>query len=181
MELSDREQLILKELIKDSRSSDTQIANKTKIPLKTVNRIRRQLENENKVQYFTRVQNNDPMYLLTITFKPGINKEIYLDKFHERHWMYSLTAKYVTFESLGQSDMKLALVILITANPKERLKFFNDHVISSLRDALGQDCIDSIKEVEMTSLIRLFKNYMPNYNYDKARIKPDWPDDHIHL
>jgi hypothetical protein len=181
MGLSEREQKIIKELVRDSRVSDTVIAKKTSIPIKTVNRIRKNLEQENRVQYFTRVPTDIASYLITITFRPGITETTYQEKFNERQWMYSSNAKNIQFEHLGQSDMKLVLIVIIQSEPTKRLKLVNDHIICALRDALGYDCIDSMTEIEMTVPIRLFKNYILNHNYVNTQIKPDWPDDHIHI
>ena len=51
MELDEQEQLIIKALIKDPRMSDNNIGKLTKVPIRTVSRKRKKLEQENKIEY----------------------------------------------------------------------------------------------------------------------------------
>ena len=52
IKLDEQEQKIIKELIRDPRISDNQIGRNTKIPVKTVNRKRKNLEQRNIISYF---------------------------------------------------------------------------------------------------------------------------------
>ena len=60
MKIGEKQEKIIIELIKDARVSDTRIAQKTGIPLKTVNRLRKQLEENNYLSYFTYFKNPKP-------------------------------------------------------------------------------------------------------------------------
>jgi len=57
IKLDDKEVLIVKELIKNPRSSDNGISKITKIPVKTVNRKRKGLESRNLISYYTYLHN----------------------------------------------------------------------------------------------------------------------------
>ena len=47
------EQKIVKELIRNARASDSEISKKTSIPVMTVNRRRKKLEDEKVLRYYT--------------------------------------------------------------------------------------------------------------------------------
>ena len=52
MEFDEQEKLIIKALIKDPRMSDNNIGKLTKVPIRTVSRKRKKLEQENKICYY---------------------------------------------------------------------------------------------------------------------------------
>jgi len=89
-ELDNQEKSILKELVKDPRISDNQIALKTGIPVKSVNRKRKNLESERILSYHTRIDNNTEgtgifgaRRMYTILFDYGISRQMLLNKFPE--------------------------------------------------------------------------------------------------
>ena len=55
MEFDEQEQLIIKALIKDPRMSDNNIGKLTKVPIRTVSRKRKKLEQESKINYYVSV------------------------------------------------------------------------------------------------------------------------------
>jgi DNA-binding Lrp family transcriptional regulator len=80
--VDDKEESILREIIRSPTISDNQISKKTGIPVKTVNRKRKAMEKRNFMYYFVAVNNGhmgtgvfNAMQLYTIYFDYGISRE----------------------------------------------------------------------------------------------------------
>src|SRR3989338_8949280 len=81
MELDEQEQLIIKALIKDPRMSDNSIGKVTKVPIRTVSRKRKKLEQENKIEYYISVnQEITAKHMYIIKFGMGITKQKLMDE-----------------------------------------------------------------------------------------------------
>lgn len=81
------EEQILKELIKNPRISDNQIAKNTRIPVTSVNRKRKLLEEEGFIHYYTDVSDeslekgqHNARQLYIIKFKEGITRQKYIEE-----------------------------------------------------------------------------------------------------
>src|SRR3989338_5073075 len=80
--LDKQEKLIVRELIRDPRISDNQIAHITQVPLKTVNRKRKSLEDGNILAYYTYLDTTmhgtgafSARHLYLISLKSGITRQ----------------------------------------------------------------------------------------------------------
>ena len=86
--LDEQEIKIIKELIKDPRISDNQLGKNTKVPIKTVNRKRKLLEQEGIIRYYVSVNMGrkgtgrfGARQLHIIKFKLGITREQIINEF----------------------------------------------------------------------------------------------------
>ncbi len=87
-ELDHQEKKILLELVRNPRISDNQIGKNTGIPVKTVNRKRKILEQKNILSYFSFINYGekgtglfDSQYLYLIKLKFGITTKQVTEKF----------------------------------------------------------------------------------------------------
>ncbi|MBT3304602.1 Lrp/AsnC family transcriptional regulator [Candidatus Woesearchaeota archaeon] len=181
------EQKIVKELIRNARASDSEISKKTSIPVMTVNRRRKKLEDEKVLRYYTSLDKGEfgmeifgAKKLFIIQFKIGISRKEYIEKLESDAKWRLLNSKYISFAYLGDSGGHLSLIIALDAKDAEELiEEFNAKIVPYLRTKLGKDCIRRVSTTSLTKLLRVHHNYMPAHNMDKGRIKKDWPDDLI--
>ena len=75
MEFDEQKKLIIKALIKDPRMSDNNIGKLTKVPIRTVSRKRKKLEQNNEISYYVSTNpKSKARHLYLIKFKMGITK-----------------------------------------------------------------------------------------------------------
>lgn len=185
--LTDIESQIIRELIRNTRSSDSQIAKKTGIPVMTVNRKRKQLEEKNYIRYYTSIDKGEfglkifgAKQLYIIKFKIGITRKKYFDDVENDIRWRTLNCKFISMTYLGEKDGHLALVIILDAVDESHLvEEFNGNIVPYLGKKLGNDAIEDISTVSLNKLIRIHHNYMPHANLGKGKLKDDWPDDMI--
>jgi len=187
VKLDQVEQKIVKELIRNTRASDSDISKKTGIPVMTVNRRRKKLEEKKLLRYYTSLDKGEfgmeifgAKKLFIIQFKIGISKKEYIEKLEKDAKWRLLNSKYISFAYLGDSGGHLALIIGLDAiNAEGMIEEFNAKIVPYLKNKLGKDCIRRVNTTSLTKLIRVHHNYMPAYNMEKGKIKKDWPDDLI--
>ncbi len=187
VKLDETEQKIVKELIRNTRASDSEISKRTGIPVMTVNRRRKKLEENKSLRYYTSLDKGEfgmeifgAKKLFVIQFKIGISKKEYIEKLESDAKWRLLNSKYISFAYLGDSNGHLALIIALDAKDNEGLiEEFNTKIVQYLRSKLGKDCIRRVNTTSLTKLIRIHHNYLPAYNMEKGHIKKDWPDDLI--
>lgn len=183
-QLDEQEMKIIKELIKDPRLSDNQIGKITKVPIRTVSRKRKKLEEEELINYYVDV-NHEKLSLFKI-------RQLYIIKFKEGLTINDFgkalipiasnksSFKYVTESSLAEMDGHLTLLIIVNAKSDEELSnFFNGILIKNFKKHFGEDSILDIKSIKIIKDGRLHHNYIPQINMNKGKIKKDWPEDFI--
>ncbi len=184
--LDEQEKIIVRELIKDPRISDNQISIKTNVPLKTVNRKRKILEEKNYVSYHCYLNNNSDgtgnwrgkcMYI--IIFKDGITRKQAFEKLMDNHKSIKLT-KHLLFSFLGEYEGNIALIcILESKNPEDIIEIFNAEMVPEIEHHFGVGGIKKTITLPILNNIRFLKNYILEKNMDKGIIKEDWPNEHI--
>tara|TARA_B100000315_G_C14513641_1_gene558177 strand:- start:320 stop:919 length:600 start_codon:yes stop_codon:yes gene_type:complete len=181
-DLDENEVKIIRELIKNPRISDNKIAKKTKIPVMTVNRKRKALEEDMLIRYFTafdeyKLNIFTAKQLYIIKFKIGISRNKYMEQLEEDPKWRLLNSKFISLAYLGERDGHLALIMILDA-PKEDLlvEEFNEKIIPFLRDKFGKDCVVRVETVPLNRLVRVHHNYMPSTNMENGIIKKDWSD-----
>jgi DNA-binding Lrp family transcriptional regulator len=185
--LDKKEVKIIRELIRDPRMSDNQIAKKTGIPVMTVNRKRKRLEAERLLRYYVSIDKGefglrifDAKELYIIKFKMGITRQNYLEALETDPMWRMLNSKFISLAYLGEKDGHLALIIILDAPTEDQLvEEFNGKIVPFLREKLGEDAIKEIITASLDKLVRVHHNYMPAMNMEHGRIKKDWPNDLI--
>lgn len=185
--LDEKEVRIVRELIRDPRASDNQISRKTQIPVMTVNRKRKKLEQEHLIRYYTTIDKRntgleifDARKLFIIKFKIGITRQIYYEKLeHDPNWRM-FNCKFISMIYLGEKDGHLALILVLDASTWDGMvEEFNGKVVPFLKEKLGEKCIKQIITANLDKLVRVHHNYMPAVNIENGRIRKDWPDSFI--
>lgn len=182
--LDNNETKIVRELIRNPRISDNQIAKRTKIPVMTVNRKRKILEKENLLRYFTAIDTGEfgtgkyqAKQLYIIKFKIGITRERYLSQVEEDKRFMGFYSRYISISYLGEKDGHLALILIIDAETDTKIvDEFNGKIIPHLEEKLGEDCVKEIITTKISNTIRRHHNYIPSINMEQGIIKKDWPD-----
>lgn len=186
-ELDEKENKICRELIRNPRLSDNQIAKKTGIPTMTVNRKRKKLEEENILKYFTSLDKRNTgigifnaKKLYIIKFKPGITRVNYIEKLEEDPYWRMFNSKFISAAYLGQKDGHLALIILLDAVSQELLdEEFNGNIVPFLKEKLGDDCIVEIITTSIDKTVRVHHNYLPAMNMKNGIIKKNWSSEYV--
>lgn len=186
IQLDEQEQLIVKELIRNPRLSDNQISKITKVPVMTVNRKRKSLEERGFLNYYCYLDTSkyglDTMparQLYMIKLRIGITKKEFIDKIIGPN----LLLKFKIYESfIGEKDGQLVFsLILEGSRGNETMEIFNGEIVPILQEKFGKDCIDETFVIRVTSSIIILKNYMPLKNIEKGFIKENWPKEYIKI
>jgi len=186
-ELDEHEKKIARELIRNPRISDNQISKNTKIPVMTVNRKRKKMEQEKLLRYFTSLDSGDGgtgMYrakqLYIIKFKIGITSEKYLEALEYDSKYRGFKATYISLSYLGEKDGHLALILVIDGRSSSKLvDEFNGKLIPYFKEKLGEDCVKEVTTSKITHTVRRHHNYLTGLNMENGKIKDDWLDDWI--
>ena len=185
--LDEQEINITKELIKNPRSSDNAISRATGIPVMTVNRKRKKLEEEGIISYYTSVKSFESginifhaRQLYVIQLKSGITREEYLSYMGKNPDTKGEESYYVEESYLGEQNGRLALILLIEAKTEaELVEIFNGRIVKNIKKAFGENSITHIETSRINICTRIFHNYMPSVNMESGKIMKDWPDDYI--
>lgn len=186
-ELDQNEVKIVRELIRNPKVSDNQIAKKTNVPVMTVNRKRKKLEKEGLLRYFTSFDTGEhgtgmfkAKQLYIIKFKVGITRQKYLESLEYDKKTREFNADYISLSYLGEKDGHLALMMVLDAETESKLMDeFSNRVIPYIREKLGEDVIKEVITTRITDTIRRHHNYLPAINMENGVMKKDWPDDWI--
>jgi DNA-binding Lrp family transcriptional regulator len=185
--LDDAEVKIVRELIRNPRASDNQISKNTKIPVMTVNRKRKILEQERFLRYYVSLDKGEfglhifgAKQLYLIKFKIGITRDKYIEEMEADAKWRLFNCKYISLAYLGEKDGHLALMIILDAYDEAHLvEEFNGKIVPFIMEKLGKDAIEEVITSPLSKLIRVHHNYMPYLNIENGKIKDSWPDDFI--
>ena len=183
-ELDTKEVRIVRELIRNARASDNEIAKKTGIPVMTVNRKRKRLEEERLLRYYVSLDKGEfglhifgAKELYVIKFRAGITRKLYLDSLEADPNWRMFNSKFISLAYLGEKDGRLALVLILDAvNEDQMVEEFNGKIFPFLEDKLGKGCIEEVTTTSLNKLVRVHHNYLPAINMNNGKISKDWPD-----
>ena len=147
--LDSQEKLIVRELIKDPRISDNQIAIKTNVPLKTVNRKRKLLEEKDFLNYYCYLNNSSDgtgtfqgRSLFIITLKDGITKKNLAEKFESSEKSAEFYPKHIFQTCIGEIDGNAAIITLIESRKQDDLaEIYNAEIVPELESFFWHGCI----------------------------------------
>lgn len=185
--LDRQERLIVRELIKNPRSSDNQIARATGVPVMSVNRKRKRLEKDGLINYFVYLDTSSrgtgtftARQLHIIKFREGITPKFFLEKSSEKVGAREIHTKYILESCLAEVDGHLALILVLEgATEAEIVETFNGKIIPDFKEKFGPDSIMEIKTIRLNVPFRLLHNYLPLQNMENGVIKKDWRNDWI--
>ena len=182
-----QEEMIIKELIRNPRISDNQISKNTKIPVTSVNRKRKLLEEDGFISYFLDVSDesfergqHNTRQLYIIKFKEGITRKKYIEEIKKSENFRKVNPRYHAESFLGEKDGRFAIILIVEAKSEDELiEIFNGNIIPEIKRRHGNDCINDIITAKVTFPFRVHHNYLPLFNMGKGVIKKDWLNDWI--
>lgn len=182
-----QEEKVIRELIRNPRISDNQISRNTKIPVTSVNRKRKVLEERGFINYYTdisyenqKIGQHNARQLYIIKFKEGITRQKYLNEIEKSENFRKVNPRHHAESFLGEIDGHFAVILILEArNDDELVEIFNGSVIEGIKSRHGKDCIRNILTAKVTFPFRVHHNYIPLFNMEKGIIKKDWLDDWI--
>lgn len=185
-QLDEREKAVILELIRDPRISDNQIAKKTKIPVATVNRKRKNLEKDGILNYYSYINNwkngtevFGARQLYIIKLKYGITRKQFLDIFSKPEKITPLFAKHVLSCYAGEINGQLAIIYIIESRlDTDILEIFNAEIVPELGQAFGKDAIQETISIPITNSLTILHNYQA-FNMENGKLKKNWPHDKI--
>lgn len=183
MKLDQKEKLIIKALIKDPRMSDNNIGKLTKVPIRTVSRKRKKLEEEGKINYYISVNaKGRAKHLYIIKFKLGITKSKLKDEIKKEPKIKSLFTELVYESNFVEIDGQTAIVLIIEGNSDEDIsENFNGKILPRMLKNHGQDSIAAITTMRLSENIRIFHNYLSFINIKNGKLVKDWPLESIYV
>jgi len=185
--LDEKEVKIIRELIRNPRASDNGISKRTQIPVMTVNRKRKKMEEEKLIRYYMSTSKGDSglqlfgaKRLYIIKLKIGITRENYFEMVERDPNWRMFNSTYISLVYLGEKEGHLALIIILDAKTEGQLvEEFNGKIVPFLKEKLGEDCIEEVITTNLDKLVRVHHNYLPSMNMEKGKIKKNWPDSQI--
>ncbi len=186
-ELDEQEIKIVRELIRNPRASDNQISKRTRVPVMSVNRKRKALEQKGMLNYYVDIKHGEDgtgdfhaEQLYCIKFKIGLTRQEFLKKTREIKTLQKFNSEHIVNSYLGEKDGHLALMMVANAHTGQDLaESFNGHIVPMFKNNFGDDCIVSTDTIRILEPIREHHNYIHEVNMEKGKIKDDWPDDFI--
>ena len=184
-----QEEKILMELIRNPRISDNQISRNSKIPVTSVNRKRKALEEMGFINYYANVSyenlkngQHNARQLYIVKFKEGITRQKYLKEIEKSENFRKANPRHHAESFLGEIDGHFAVILILEAkNDDELVEIFNGSIIEGIKGRHGKDCISNIITAKVTFPFRIHHNYLPMFNMKKGIIKEDWLDDWIYV
>ena len=181
MEFDEQEKLIIKALIKDPRMSDNNIGKLTKVPIRTVSRKRKKLEQENKISYYVAVNlKSKARHLYLIKFRIGITKKKLMDDFKKEPRMKTLFTDMIYESRYAEIDGHTAILMTVEGNSDDEIsENFNGKILPLMSKNHGENSIINITTMRLSDTLRLFHNYLPFVNIKHGKL--NWPIESIYL
>jgi DNA-binding Lrp family transcriptional regulator len=187
--LDKSEKKIIRELIRNPKISDNQIAKVTNVPVMTVNRKRKRLEQENILSYCTIVRRGDKgieqinsRALYTITLNAGITTSDYYKAIQKDNIFTQEFNSVVESISLGEKSGHLAVMMVIVTNKQQdQVEVFNGKIVPWFKSTFGSDSVRKITTIRLNHIIKQHHNYYPDFNIKNGIINPDFASELIDL
>jgi DNA-binding Lrp family transcriptional regulator len=185
--LDEYEKAILKQLIRDPRLSDNQIAKRTGIPLKTVNRKRKGMEESGNLMYFAYFNNSlegsrefTARKMYVILLDEGITKKRVREAFHADKNPKPFRSKHLLHAFIGEYQGHIIIVaILESLVADDIVEIYNADLVPWLHNAFGPNAINRTMIMDLDIQTRILHNYLPYlFEMPKGRlgdaIKDEW-------
>jgi DNA-binding Lrp family transcriptional regulator len=186
--LDDQEKVIVKTLVKNPRASDNRIGAETGIPVRTVNRKRKKLEELGIISYMTRIDmlpsgtgHFQVQHLFIIQFRLGITFSQIAREIQEEPNVITIFTELIFESYISEIDGHTALVMVVEGQSEaDIVERFQAHIVPSLQKNHGKDSIEKVSTIRLLQPIRMLKNYLPTVNMKNGRLKKEWHFDAIY-
>lgn len=179
--------IIIRALIRNPKESDNQIGLMTGVPVRTVNRKRKMMEEQGLLNYYTELNmgkdgtrrfNTRHMYI--VKFRIGISQNQIIDEVKKEPNVSTVFTEFIYESHIAEIEGHTALILMIEGTSDDEVNNrFNEIIIPSLEKNHGVGSIIKITTIRLGKIIRLFHNYLPMVNMEKGKIKSNWDDDAI--
>ncbi|MFQ6134946.1 MAG: winged helix-turn-helix transcriptional regulator [Nitrososphaerales archaeon] len=185
--LDSQEVKIVKALVKNPRLSDNQIGKKTGVPIRTVNRKRKKMEEEGLLRYYTELHMGaegtgrfNARHLYLVKFKMGISQSRIIKEVKEEPNVRTVFTDFIYESHIAEIEGHTALALIIEGGSDDEINTkFNEIMVPSLEKNHGKESIIEITTIRLGKPIRLFHNYLPMVNMVKGKINVIWADEAI--
>lgn len=177
--LDDVERAIVRELVKNPRTTDKHIRDATGIALRTISRRRRRLEDEGLIRYSAEVEHG---------LDGQVSRHLYIIRFRLDIPLSDIRARVsnpsmitentdIIYEShIAEVDGRLALLLVVEgAREADVVESVHDKLLPRLIENHGKDAIEGISTICLLDTIRRQRNYLPGINTEGSAIRKDWP------
>ncbi len=185
-EFDNQEQQIVRELIRNPRLSDNQVGLRTGIPVKTVNRKRKLLEEAGILNYAAYADHGaggtgqlPARQLFVVEFKEGLTRRQLMDS-AQKYVTRQANKKHLLFSFVGERDGRLSMMLLLESGQhSDLLEIFNAEIVPQFNQIFGREAVHRTDVHTITHLNCFFHNYLPAINMKQGIIKEDWSKDNI--
>ena len=185
--LGKQEQLIMRALVRNPRSSDNRISALTGVPVRTVSRKRARLEGEGVLTYYTGIETQTTrtgrfttQHMLLIKFKLGITRGQIVQEISSEPNVANVFSELIQDSYIAEMDGHIALVMVVEGeSDSDVADNVQGKIIPSLQKNHGEDSIQELRTIRLLDPIRRLHNYLPMVNMEEGFIRQNWPDDAI--
>ena len=185
--LGKQEQLIMRALVRNPRSSDNRISALTGVPVRTVSRKRARLEGEGVLTYYTGIETQTTgssrfttQHMLLIKFKLGITRGQIVQEISSEPNVANAFSELIQDSYIAEMDGHIALVMVVEGeSDSDVADNVQGKIIPSLQKNHGEDSIQELRTIRLLDPIRRLHNYLPMVNMEEGFIRQNWPDDAI--
>jgi DNA-binding Lrp family transcriptional regulator len=183
----DQVRRIVRALVRDPRLSDNAISSRTGVPVRTVGRKRKALEEQGCLGYFTALNMGDKgtgtlatRHLYIVKLRLGITVERVLKQLHSEPEVATAFTELILESHIAEIDGHVALLLFIEGrDDNEIVASFQAKIVPALMRNHGDDCIENVQTMRVLAPIRIFHNYLPAVNMQAGKLRTDWPDEGI--
>jgi DNA-binding Lrp family transcriptional regulator len=151
--LDDKDKAIIRALVKDPTLSDNRISRITGIPVKTVNRRRKELEADGLISYHLNVNMGSggtgrfsARHLYLVRFKLGFPQARLVKEIMEERNVRTVFTDYIYESHIAEIDGHTALMMIIEGHSDDEInEAFNSKIIPSLKKNHGEDAILDVR------------------------------------
>lgn len=184
-----QETTIVKALIKNPRVSDNKLGEDMGIPVRTVNRKRKKLEQAGLISYMTRVNmlpsgtgHFQVQHLFIIKFRLGVTYSQIEREIRDEPNVSTIFTELIFESYIAEIDGHIALVMVVEGGSEaDIVERFQAYIIPSLQKNHGKDSIEEISTIRLLQPIRMLKNYLPLVNMTEGRLKKEWRLESIYV
>ena len=185
--LDKQEQLIMRALVRNPRSSDNRISALTGVPVRTVSRKRARLERAGVLTYYTGIETQTTgtsrfttQHMLLIKFKLGITRGQIVQEISSEPNVANVFSELIQDSYIAEMDGHISLVMVVEGeSDSDVADNVQGKIIPSLQKNHGEDSIQELRTIRLLDPIRRLHNYLPMVNMEEGFIRQNWPDDAI--
>ena len=189
IQLEEKDDKIVRELIRNPRISDNQIARNTGLPVKTVSRHRKRMEKAGlllymtKFNHFTRaVESDGAIQFVMVTLRRGLTKQAVYGKMDVIYHLPAFAQKHIRDSYIAERDGQVVLILLMES-PKSTdiVEILNADLFPYLDQVFGTYAVHCCQTYPVAGNVSMLHNYVPAVNMQSGTISKDWPDSKIYV